>query len=36
MTVAKDNLKVQQKEKKALQNENVDTTKIKEKAERKS
>lgn len=36
MTVAKDNLKVKQKEKKALQNENVDTTKIKEKAERKS
>ena len=36
MTVAKDNLKMKQKEKKALQNENVDTTKIKEKVERKS
>ena len=36
MTVAKDNLKIKQKEKKALQNENVDTTKIKEKVERKS
>ena len=36
MTVAKDNLKMKQKEKKALQNENMNTTKIKEKAERKS
>mgnify|MGYP004630242817 CR=1 FL=1 len=36
MTVAKDNLKMKQKEKKTLQNENMNTTKIKEKAEKKS